>query len=232
MRKTQPVAVVVGAGPGNGAALSKRFAHAGYAVAALSRQQSTLDALERHVPGIRGYVCDAASQDSVAESFGRIRSEMGVVDALLFNAGSGVFEDFDDTSIEDFESSWRVNAYGAFLCAKQVVPQMREAGSGNIIFIGATASRRGGPKTSAFASAKAAQRSFAESLARSFWPKGIHVALIVVDGKIAAQGRADQGALAELIDPAAIAETAFQLCRQDKSAWSFEVEARPFVERW
>ena len=119
MTQTKPVAVVVGAGPGNGAALSKRFAHAGYAVAALSRQQSTLAALERHVPGVRGYVCDVADPDSVAQSFGRIRSEMGPVATLLFNAGSGVFKDFDDTSVEDFESSWRVNAYGAFLCAKQ-----------------------------------------------------------------------------------------------------------------
>ena len=226
------VAVVAGVGPGNGTALAARFSQAGYAIAALARQPSTLATLEQNVPSACGYVCDVGDPSSVAEAFQRIRTEMGNVDTLLFNAGSGVFKDFDATSAEDFERSWRVNAYGSFLCAKEVVPPMRDAGSGNIVFIGATASRRGAAKTSAFAAAKAAQRSLAESLARSFWPHGIHVALIVVDGKIAVPGKTDQASLAELLDPAAIAETALHLCRQDKSAWSFEVEARPSVERW
>jgi len=97
---------------------------------------------------------------------------------------------------------------------------MRDAGSGNIVFVGATASRRGGAQTSAFASAKAAQRSPAESLARSFWPEGIHVTLVVVDGKIGAASDTAAGPL----NPAANAETAYQLCQQDRSAWSFEVE--------
>lgn len=232
MAQSKPVAVVAGVGPGNGAALAARFSQAGYAIAGLARQPSTLAALETYAPGARGYVCDVGDPSSVTEAFQRIRTEMGHIDTLLFNAGSGIFKDFDETSVADFESSWRVNAYGAFLCAKDVVPQMREAGSGNIVLIGATASRRGAAKTAAFAAAKAAQRSLAESLARSFWPHGIHVALIVVDGKIAVPGQTGPAPLAALIDPAAIAETALHLCRQDKSAWSFEVEARPAVERW
>lgn len=231
MTQTKPVAIVAGAGPGNGVALAGRFSRAGYAVAAFSRQQGTLAALEQQVPEARGYICDVADPASVTKAFERIRAELGAVDTLLLNAGSGIFKNFDDTTAQDFENAWRVNAYGAFLCAQEVVPQMREAGSGNIIFIGATASRRGGPKTSAFAPAKAAQRSLAESLARSFWPKGIHVALIVVDGRIATRDQLKQPN-PELIDPAAIAETAFQLCHQDRSAWSFEVEARPSVEPW
>lgn len=231
MTQTKPVAIVAGAGPGNGVALAGRFSRAGYAVAAFSRQQGTLAALEQQVPEARGYICDVTDPASVTKAFERIRAELGAVDTLLLNAGSGIFKNFDDTTAQDFENAWRVNAYGAFLCAQEVVPQMREAGSGNIIFIGATASRRGGPKTSAFAPAKAAQRSLAESLARSFWPKGIHVALIVVDGRIATRDQLKQPN-PELIDPAAIAETAFQLCHQDRSAWSFEVEARPSVEPW
>lgn len=228
MTKTEPVAVVVGAGPGNGAALAARFSGAGYAVAVLSRQHRTLEPLKQQVPDAQAFTCDVADPNSVADTFERIRVELGQVDTLLFNAGSGVFKDFADTSVQEFEDSWRVNALGAFLCAQQVLPHMRDAGSGNIVFIGATASRRGGAKTSAFASAKAAQRSLAESLARSFWPEGIHVSLIVVDGKIGTASKTAPG----LLNPAAIAETAYQLCQQDRSAWSFEVEARPSVERW
>ena len=235
MSGSKPVAVVAGAGPGNGAALARRFADAGYAVALLARSRATLDALQEAIAGSRGYACDVGSPQSVADAFAAIRADFGDVNVLIYNAGSGIFADVEQITPDQFEASWRVNAYGALLCAQQVIPAMKAAGRGSIVFIGATASRRGGPRTAAFAPAKAAQRSLAESMARSLWPSGIHVCLIIVDGVVDLPRT--RAAMADkpdsfFVQPSAVAETAFQLTRQERSAWSFEVEARPFGESW
>jgi NAD(P)-dependent dehydrogenase (short-subunit alcohol dehydrogenase family) len=146
-----------------------------------------------------------------------------------------VFADVETITPEQFEQAWRVNAYGALLCAREVIPAMKARLSGNIIFIGATASRRGGIKSAAFAPAKAAQRSLAESMARKLWPEGVHVALIIIDGIVdlprtrkAIPERPDDA----FVEPAGLAEIAYQLCRQDRRGWSFEVEARPYRETW
>jgi NAD(P)-dependent dehydrogenase (short-subunit alcohol dehydrogenase family) len=172
---------------------------------------------------------------SVEDTFSRIQREVGDVEVLLYNAGSGVFADVEDITFDQFEEAWKINAYGALLCARQVMPKMIKKGTGTIIFIGATASRRGGIKTAAFAPAKAAQRSLAESMARQLWPKGIHVALIIVDGVVdlprTRAAMPDKPAEA-FVAPAGVAEIAYQLSVQDKQAWSFEVEARPFGETW
>jgi NAD(P)-dependent dehydrogenase (short-subunit alcohol dehydrogenase family) len=235
MTAKRKVAVVAGVGPGNGAALAKRFAEAGYAVAMLARSRTSLDLLEREIDGARGFECDVASPESVARVFARVRAELGPVDVLLYNAGSGIFADVENITAAQFEQSWRVNAYGAFLCARQVIPDMKAGKSGSIVFIGATASRRGGPRSAAFAPAKAAQRSLAESMARTLWPAGIHVSLIIVDGVV------DLPRIRQMmpdkpdsffIKPSGVAETAYRLTCQDPSAWSFEVEARPFAESW
>ena len=235
MTTRRKVAVVAGVGPGNGAALARRFVEAGYAVAMLARTSSTLEALEKEIEGTSGFECDVASRESVARVFAGIRAELGPVDVLIYNAGSGIFADVESITPEQFEQSWRVNAYGALLCAKEVIPDMKAARGGSIVFIGATASRRGGPRSAAFAPAKAAQRSLAQSMARSLWRAGIHVSLIVVDGVVdlprtrkVMPDKADSF----FIKPSAVAETAFRLTCQDPSAWSFEVEARPFAESW
>ena len=232
---TRPVAVIAGAGPGNGAAIARRFADAGYAIALLARSRDALDALERTIAASRGYECDVGSPQSVAAAFAAIRRDLGNVEVLVYNAGSGIFADVEHITPDQFEASWRVNAYGALLCAQQVIPAMKAAGRGSIVFIGATASRRGGPRTAAFAPAKAAQRSLAESMARSLWPSGIHVCLIIVDGVVdLPRTRAAMANKPDsfFVQPSAVAETAFQLTRQERSAWSFEVEARPFGESW
>jgi NAD(P)-dependent dehydrogenase (short-subunit alcohol dehydrogenase family) len=176
-----------------------------------------------------------SSLTSVDRAFQAIRAEMGEVDVLVYNAGSGVWGNVEEVSPADFEASWRVNALGAFLTAKQVIPAMKSARHGSIVFIGATASRRGGAKTAAFAPAKAAQRSLAESMAKHLWPAGIHVALIVVDGAVNLPGtrkRMPDKPDTFFIQPDDVADTAFWLTRQRPSAWSFEVEARPFGEPW
>lgn len=235
MAGTRQVTVVAGVGPGNGAAIARRFAEAGHAVAMLARNREALDVLEKEIGGARGYACDVGSPASVMQAFGAIRADLGEVDVLVYNAGSGVFADVSSITPEQFEASWRVNAYGALLCAQQVIPAMKAAARGAIVFIGATASRRGGPRTAAFAPAKAAQRSLAESMARSLWPCGIHVAVIIVDGVVdlartrkAMPDKPDSF----FVKPSAVAQTAYQLTCQDRSAWSFEVEARPFGEVW
>ena len=235
MTEPKRVAVVAGVGPGIGAALARRFTDAGYAVAMLARSPDALDALEGEIEGTRGYPCDVGSADSVAQAFAAIGSDLGKPEALLYNAGSGVFADIERITPEQFEASWRVNAYGALLCAQQVIPAMKAAKRGSITFTGATASRRGMPRTAAFAPAKAALRSLAVSMARSLWPLGIHVSLIIVDGVVdlarTRQAMPDKPDSC-FIKPSAVAEMAFQLTRQDRSAWSFEVEARPFAEHW
>ena len=235
MEDKKPVAVVVGAGPGNGAALARRFVEAGYAIAVLARRRSTLAPIESELAGTRGFECDVGDPTSVESTFAHIRREIGEIDALLYNAGSGIFGDVETITPEQFEQSWRVNAYGSLLCARQVIPGMKATGAGAIIFIGATASRRGGAQAAAFAPAKAAQRSLAESMARKLWPEGVHVALIVIDGVVdlpgtraLMPGKPDDA----FVDPAGVAEIAFQLCRQERRAWSFEVEARPYAEKW
>lgn len=229
------VAVIAGAGPGNGAALARRFADAGYRIALLSRDASHLSPLTAAIAGSLAITCDVSDRAAVAAAFDRVREALGPVDALLYNAGSGSFADVQSITFEQFEQAWRINAFGALLCARQVMPDMTQRGAGDIIFIGATASRRGGRNSAAFAPAKAAQRSLAESMARHLWPKGIHVALIVIDGivdlprtRAAMPDRADDS----FVDPAGVAEIAYQLTCQCRRAWTFECEARPFTENW
>jgi NAD(P)-dependent dehydrogenase (short-subunit alcohol dehydrogenase family) len=232
---SKPVCAIVGVGEGNGAALARAFSGAGMAVALLARHTGFTAGLAQELPGARAYACDAADASSLIDAFAAIRAEMGDPAVLVYNAGSGVWGDIENIAPKDFEAAWRVNAYGALVASRAVIPAMKAAGSGTILFIGATASRRGGPKTAAFAPAKAAQRSLAESMARSLWPKGIHVALIVIDAVVdlprTRRSMPDKPD-AFFLKPDDMAATAVHLAQQPRSAWSFEVEVRPFGENW
>jgi NAD(P)-dependent dehydrogenase (short-subunit alcohol dehydrogenase family) len=235
MEQQKPVAVVAGAGPGTGAALAGRFAKGGYAVALLARDIRRTADLADKINGAVSYACDVGDPASVAAAFGAIHSDLGPVSVLLFNAGTGVFKSVEETTPLEFEAAWRVNAYGALLCSQAVIPAMKARGSGSILITGATASLRGGKRTAAFAPAKAAQRSLAESMARTLWPAGIHVALMIVDGVVdlpetrkAMAGKGDDF----FVDPEGVAETAYFLAHQNRRAWSFEVEVRPYGENW
>jgi NAD(P)-dependent dehydrogenase (short-subunit alcohol dehydrogenase family) len=231
----KPVCAVVGVGEGNGAALARAFARAGMAVALLARRTDFTSDLAQELPGARAYACDVSDASSVAQAFASIRTEMGDPAILVYNAGSGVWGDVESITLDGFEAAWRVNAFGALAASREVIQAMKAAGSGAIIFIGATASRRGGPQTAAFAPAKAAQRSLAESMARSLWPEGIHVALIVVDAVVDLRGT--RRAMPDKPDsfflkPDDMAATAVWLAQQPRSAWTFEAEVRPFSENW
>jgi len=232
---SKPVCVVAGVGPGNGAALARRFHAAGYAVALLARSTDLIAALAAELDGARPYPCDVSDETSVARVFSAIATEMGPVEVLLYNAGSGVWGTVEDVTAKDFEQSWRVNTLGAFLASRQVIGAMKSAGAGNIVFIGATASRRGNVKTAAFAPAKAAQRSLAESMARHLWPAGVHVSLLILDGVVdlpRARKMMPNKPDSFFISPTDVAETTLQLTRQPRSTWTFELEVRPFGESW
>ncbi len=229
------VCAIVGIGPGNGAAFARRFAADGFATALLSRSTELSSQLAKALPDARAFACDVGDASSVERAFAEVRATVGEPEVVIYNAGSGVFGNFDDLTPADFEASWRTNTFGAFLVTKQVVPAMQKAGRGAFVFIGATASRRGGAKTGAFASAKAAQRSLAESMARHLWPSGIHVSLIVIDGVVdlpRTRARMPDKPDTFFVKPDDVAATAAFLVAQPRSAWTFELEARPFGETW
>jgi len=239
MAEEKEVAVVVGAGPGLGAALAERFAAGGYAVALAARsarhRKPIAERIRQAGGRAEGYDCDAGSPASVASAFAHIRDTLGEPRVLLYNAGSYAPGGVLEMDPERFESAWRANCLGGFLTAREVLPAMLERGSGTIMFTGATASLRGGAGFAGLAVGKFGLRALAQSLAREFGPKGLHVAHFVIDGQIATPGtRERQPGRAEetYLAPAAIAETYWQVHRQERSAWSLEVDLRPHVERF
>lgn len=228
---SSPVCAIVGIGPKNGAAFARRFDRAGYRVAMLSRSTAFSEQLAKELSEARAYACDASDPVSVETAFIELRSDLGRVDVLVYNAGGGSWQTVEEISPEEFERGWRVNALGALLASQQVIPGMQEQGAGNIVIVGATASLRGRPKTTGFAAAKAAQRSLAQSMAKHLGPQGIHVSLLIIDGQIDAPGSAEAKA-GKHLDPDDIASLAHYLTTQPRSAWSFEVDARPSHENW
>jgi NAD(P)-dependent dehydrogenase (short-subunit alcohol dehydrogenase family) len=225
---SKPVCAVIGIGPKNGRAFATRFAEEGYAVALLSRSTDYSTGLAAELGG-KAYACDVTDPAAIKQAFAQVREDFGDVDVLLYNVGSGQFGTFDDVPDEAFEAGWQINVRGLLQSAREVLGPMRAKGSGTIIVTGATASLRGKPFTAAFAQAKAAQRSLAQSFARQLGPEGIHVALVIVDGGIGTDVQSgDEG----MLRPSDIAATVYHLATQPKSAWTFEVDVRPFKENW
>lgn len=231
----RPVCVVIGVGPGNGAAFARRFDRDGYAVALVARTEEYSASLAADLTEARSYACDAGDPAAITRTFAAIREQLGDPDVVIHNAGPGAFAPFDEVTLADLELAWRVNTLGLFAVAKEVVPAMQARGGGSLIVVGATASRRGVPRTIAFAQAKAGQRALAESLARTLWPSGIHVALIIIDGVVdlpRTRARLPDKPDSFFVAPDDVAATAAFLVGQPRSAWTFELEARPFGETW
>jgi NAD(P)-dependent dehydrogenase (short-subunit alcohol dehydrogenase family) len=233
------VAVVTGVGPGLGAALVRRFAPS-YAVAILARKAEYLEALADEIRRSVGAIvldisCDVSDRTQIAEAFRAIRVELGEPEVLLYNAGSGTFGTIAEITPEQYEADWRVNALGAFLAAREVAPGMIARGRGTMLLTGATAGVKAGPKSVSFGPAKFAMRGLAQSLARDLGPKGIHVAWINVDGSIDIPGaRGQKPSLKDddFLKPDAIAETYWHLAHQDPSAWTLDIDLRPFREKF
>jgi len=231
-----PVAVVTGVGPGLGAALARRFAK-GYAVAINARKRDFIAAVAKEIRGEGGQVlevpADIGDPAQTAAMFQTIRSHLGAPEVLLYNAGSGSWGTVVDITPAQYESDWRVNALGAFVCAKEVAGDMIAQQRGVMLFTGATAGVKAGPKSVSFGPAKFAMRGLAQSLSRDLGPKGIHVAWINVDGSIDIPGRKVGNYTSEdMLDPDAIAETYWHLAHQHRSAWTMELEVRPFKEKF
>jgi NAD(P)-dependent dehydrogenase (short-subunit alcohol dehydrogenase family) len=231
-----PVCVVVGVGPGLGAAYARRFHQSGYAVALIARSDTLTSSLAAELgEHARAYQCDVADEAAVINTFSAIHAELGAVDVLVYNAGSGVWGTIETVEAVAFEQAWRINTLGLFLASRAVIPSMKARARGAVVITGATASRRGSAATAAFAPAKAAQRGLAEAMAKHLWPTGIHVSLIIIDGMIdlpkTRAHMADKPA-SFFVAAADVAATAVWLVQQPSSAWSFEVEARPFAEKW
>lgn len=227
-------AVVVGAGPGLGAALARAFAAEGFTVLAAARTPEPIAAPAgggRIVP----FACDATVPAEVERLLTAAENDHGPLRVAVFNAG--VFErgHVVDTAPEDFERCWRVGCFAGFLVGRAAARRMLARGVGTIVFTGATASLRGGAGFVNLASPKFALRAVAQSMARELGPRGIHVAHVIVDGQIRAPR--SEGLLAErgpdsLLEPDAIAAQYVALHRQHRSAWTQELELRPWVEKF
>ena len=230
-----PVCLVSGVGPGTGSALVRRFARGGHRVAMLARSPGPLAELEREIPGAKGFPTDVTDGAALRATFARVRRELGPISVVLHNAGNAAFGDVLGIDEAAFELAWRINAMALLICAQEAAPDMIAAGSGAIVVTGATASLRGGAVFAAFAPAKAAQRSLAQSIARTLGPRGIHVAYVIVDGVIdmpTTRGFMKDRPDEAFLRPDAIAESYWQIVQQDRSAWTFEMDLRPFGEKW
>ena len=229
------VCVVAGVGPGTGASLCRRFAAGGYRVAMLARNGERLSALEREIAGSKGYAVDVTDAAAVKAVVARLGAELGTACVLVHNAVAGHFGEFLEVTPEALDQTFRTNVLSLMHLGQALAPPMLAAGGGAIVVTGNTSARRGAATFAAFAPSKAAQRILAESMARSLGPKGIHVAYVVVDAVIdvpwtrqAFAGRPDEF----FAQPAAIADTVYHVAHQDRSAWTFDVDLRPFGEKW
>jgi NAD(P)-dependent dehydrogenase (short-subunit alcohol dehydrogenase family) len=230
----QHVAIVAGVGPGLGAALVRKLTKEGCGVGMLARSPEFIGKLAAELRGNALAVpTDVSNPKQVAAAFHNLRQQLGPVEILIFNASGSVGGGLMETSPEQFERSWRIGVCGGFLCVREAVVDMLEGGAGAIIFTGATSSVRGRGGAVAFSSAKFAVRGLAQSLAVEFWPKGIHVAHVIIDGIIETpelRKRHKASAKEPLLSPQAIAEAYWNLIQQDRSAWSLEIDLRPNKE--
>jgi NAD(P)-dependent dehydrogenase (short-subunit alcohol dehydrogenase family) len=239
------VCLIVGAGDGLGAAIARAFANLGLAVVVTRRPRHT-DELERLASAIRAeggeavaFPLDARVEEDLVALVDRVEAEIGPLEALVFNIGANVRFSAQETTTRVFSKVWEMACLAGFLAGREAARVMLPRGSGSILFTGATASMRGGAGYSAFSAAKGALRNVAQSFARELGPKGLHVAHIVVDGAIDgaftrqrladAAERLERG---EILDPAEIARNFVWLHQQGRSAWTFELDLRPWKEIW
>mgnify|MGYP001627781141 CR=1 FL=1 len=229
------VCVVMGVGPGNGEAMVRRFSREGYQVAMLARSEDYLRQLEQSVTEAHAFPCDMTDPQRIQSVFQSIERELGPVSVLLYNAGGGVFKSVEEASLEDFEANWRINVLGLVAATQAALPQLRQHDTAAIIVTSASAATRGRANTAPFASAKAAQRSLAQSMARQLGPEKIHVANVVIDGVVDLPRTREW--LADkpddfFVQPSAVADAVWNLWQQAPSAWTFELDIRPFGETW
>ncbi|MGD0116737.1 MAG: SDR family NAD(P)-dependent oxidoreductase [Candidatus Binatus sp.] len=235
MAKTNPVAVVTGVGPGTGAAIARRFSQGGYAVAMLARNRERIAKLETEIPNSHAYPCDVTDEAELDTAISAIRTDLGEPKVLIHNAVGGAFGNFLEIDPKVLNQNFQVNTMALLYLARRLAPAMVAAGEGAIIASGNTSALRGKASFAGFAPTKAAQRILAESIARELGPKGVHVAYVLIDAVIDLEWTRKRWPDAPgefFIKPAAIADEVWHVAHQDRSAWSFNVEIRPFRETW
>ncbi|WP_322051621.1 SDR family oxidoreductase [Paraburkholderia bannensis] len=237
------VVLVIGAGDATGGAIAARFAREGY-IACVSRRSA--DKLEPLVNRIReqggqayGYGSDARNEEEVAALVERVEAEHGPIEAMVFNIGANVPCSILEESARKYFKIWEMACFSAFLNGREVAKRMVQRGRGTILFTGATASVRGSANFAAFAGAKHALRALAQSMARELGPRNIHVAHVIVDGAIDTDfirtTFPERYALKEqdgILNPEHIADNYWYLHQQPRDAWTFELDLRPYMERW
>ena len=235
---SQPVALVTGVGPdgGTGAEIARRFAAGGYRTAMLARDAERLAALEADIGNAAAFPCDVGDLDALKATVAAVRGQLGPPTVVVHNALRSTRGPFLEQDPEDLERNFRVNATALLHLARETISGMLEAGGGALLVTGNTSATRGKAHWGFFASTKAAQRILAESIAREFGPQGIHVAYFIVDAAIDTPRTrpfiAPDAPDDYFAKPAAIAEEMFRVAHQDRSAWSFTVELRPYGEVW
>lgn len=232
------VAIILGVGPGLGSAVAHRFAREGFAVGLVARSEDYLNQLKTEIETVGSAaiaVADVTDPISIQTAFNKLHSELGSTEVLVYNAGAYINAGILELNPEQFEAAWKVNCFGAFLAAQQVLPTMVEQQRGAILLTNATASQKGSARFAALAVGKFGLRALAQSLAREFGPQGIHVVNIVIDGIIntpRTRSMMQERDQHTLLSPDAIAETYWQLYQQDRTAWTLEIDLRPAVEKF
>ena len=237
------VALVIGAGDATGGAIARRFARGGYTACVTRRTADKLLPLVERIQAkggqAHGFASDARNEAEVLALFAKIEAEIGPIEVLVFNIGANVRFSITETTERVYRKVWEMAALAGFLVGREAARVMRPRGHGTILFTGATASLRGSSGFSAFAGAKFALRALAQSMARELGPQGIHVAHTVIDGAIDTEFIASNfperyalKAQGGILDPEAIAEAYWQLHQQPRSAWTHELDLRPWMENW
>jgi len=236
-------AIIIGAGDATGGAVARRFARAGYTACVCRRNGDQLAPLVADIEAeggtARAFGVDARDEAQVEAFFRTVEDEVGPVEVMVFNIGANVNFPITETTSRVYRKVWEMAAFAGFLTGREAARYMTPRGQGTIIFTGATASMRGGKGFAAFSGAKFALRALAQSMARELGPKGIHVAHSVIDGAIDTawirENFPDRAALDEeggILKPDDIAETYWQIHRQPRTAWTHEIDLRPWIESW
>jgi len=233
-------AIVVGVGPGLGASLCRRFAKEDMKVAIAARKADETEKVVTEVNAVggckaRGFLVDTTDEAAVEKLFDEVSNDWGIPQVVIYNAGAFMKTSILEAKAEDFKRCWEANCYGGFLVGRAAATRMVPRGSGSILFTGATASKRGSAKFFNLSVGKFGLLALAQAMARELGPQGIHIAHVTIDGQIMSERYAH---LAEdrqpdaLLEPDSIAETYWQLHTQDRTSWAFDVDLRPWVEKF
>lgn len=227
-----PIALIAGAGSGLSASLARKLSSQGYRVVLAARDTGKLAALaaETDAVTLRADMADSQAVSDLFEGVDRLGEPIAVA---IYNPSYRVRGPVAEVDPDEVQKALQITAFGAFLFARQAARRMLAEGTGTILFTGASAGVKGYPQSAAFAMGKFALRGLAQSMARELHPRGIHVGHVVIDGMIRNPGRTEPADSPDsMLDPDAVAETYLQLLNQDRSAWSWEIEVRPWVERF